>query len=237
MRELCHVKNIMVIFTVMADDFANFAEYREYIHREANLVMAHRRIPAWVVDRIERFVSEWLELCGQNETMHPIRMKAYHDEDYVRIFAHADLIKGACPSTYIVPLYILDLETAISCWIKITFAYKMALPVSNPGQCGVVLQIKQAFCDAWAVLQHQHDETRDIEFRTSPIGRYLVTSDYLIARDVTTRDETRDLLGPMAQAFANITPFVTVLWKVGTETRRRQQTGFAIATVTVNKIH
>ena len=205
----------------MATDFASFAAYREYIHLQANTALSKVQPSDKIADEVECFVSEWLDICGHNETMFPVIVDGWGGGDGGRFCVQIWAGTGKRPHSYPVRTYFFNEDNALSCWIKVSFALKMA-PVMSDDKTTTITNVKYKFCDEWARLQHVNKETREIDFRSPrQILGTIRRSDYIMARDITTLSQTRDLLWPTVELHDNMLIEAMMLWESGTDARRR----------------
>jgi hypothetical protein len=106
-------------------------------------------------------------------------------------------------------------DTASACWLKISFLFKMKSFLQsnvNEEEDDNAFAAKCAFCDAWAILQYIHNETRDIDWRSLCLMALPFTpSDIINTRDYTVGHK-RPVDSMMAVA--------TAVWNRGSVARR-----------------
>lgn len=184
--------------------FTSFAEYRECIYRQANAGSAHWDLSEFEIDKTERFVSEWLEICSWTETMYPITIRGVDGpwDNYPYIYIEIAVNEKRRTCYYIInPLSEEEGDTALSCWLKISFLFKMSRDLDEEDDA--MFAAKCDFCDAWAILQYIHKETRDLDFGA------LSSAEYPLKPSVDHYDSVNSIMD-----------IATTVWRTGTKMRQ-----------------
>lgn len=198
--------------------FANFAEYSEALYRQANAALSHWDLSQGEIDHAERFISEWLQLCAQNATMYPIAIRIdggpYDGFPYVAIEVAVVETRHICHYYLVDPLLEEESETALACWLKISFLFKMKSFLQSDAELSDdnAFAAKCAFCDAWAILQYIHSDTCNLDWHSICFAQIPVTPYAIIS--------TRDRTAPLPPRVDTVMTVATAVWNKSSVARR-----------------